>query len=31
MLAGLGHADLVCSDLTRSLDVYRTSAGDVGL
>jgi catechol 2,3-dioxygenase-like lactoylglutathione lyase family enzyme len=31
MLVGLGHVDLVCSDLARSLDFYRAVFGPLGL
>jgi len=31
MLVGLGHVDLVCSDLTRSLAFYRAVFGQLGL
>jgi catechol 2,3-dioxygenase-like lactoylglutathione lyase family enzyme len=31
MLVGLGHVDLVCSGLGRSLDFYRAAFGPLGL
>jgi catechol 2,3-dioxygenase-like lactoylglutathione lyase family enzyme len=31
MLLGLGHVDLVCRDLARSLDFYRAVFGPLGL
>jgi catechol 2,3-dioxygenase-like lactoylglutathione lyase family enzyme len=31
MLVGLGHVDLVCRDLARSLDFYRAVFGPLGL
>ena len=31
MLVGLGHVDLLCADLARSLDFYRAVLGPLGL